>query len=197
MLLSRIPGSPSWIAFGIVAIAYCLFALVCGAIANKAAVRLTRCIPRLNRRLEFDRFYCKMNAPIEAWCHEYLPEHRELWVDENKKREETIDRLISLFQIYNPSGFMQVYREYAFLFMYRQVTVYVAVLFVCAGILRTWSWFIALLALVVLAVMAVIASMHESVSAEYKFIVSTGAWLEREHNVSPVRKTDASGSRSG
>jgi hypothetical protein len=195
-LLARIPESPSWIAVGVVAIAYCLFALVCGAIANKTAVLLTRRIPRLNRRLEFDRFYCKMNEPIEAWCHAYLPEHRELWVDENSKREETIDRLISFFQIYNPSGFLHVYREYAFLFMYRQVALYAVVLFVCAGILRTWSWFFALLALLVLAVTAAIASMHESVSAEYKFIVSTGAWLEREHNVSPVRKTDASGSRS-
>jgi hypothetical protein len=178
-LLSRIPAAPNWIILAIAVVAYCLFALVCGAIANKAAL-LVSLIPGLRRRLQFDSFYRNAKAAIEAWRECYLPEHRELWVDDANKREETIDRLVSFFQIYNPSGFLYVYREYAFLFMYRQVVAYAAVLLGAAAILQAWSSSIIFLAVFVLATKALVGSVRESVEAEYKFIVSTGAWLERE-----------------
>src|SRR5437879_2074664 len=107
-LFLHIPESHNWLILIIAVVAYCLFALVCGAIANKTAL-LIRFFPGLRRRLEFDRFYRKVDAPIEAWRLAYLPEHRELWVDDATKREETIDCLVSFFRIYNPSGFLHVY----------------------------------------------------------------------------------------
>jgi predicted PurR-regulated permease PerM len=177
--LSRIPAAPIWIMLIIAVVAYCLFALVCGAIANKTAL-LIRFIPGLSRRLEFDEFYRNANASIEAWRNAYLPEHRELWVNDATKREETIDRLVSFFQIYNPSGFLHVYREYAFVFMYRQVVTYAAVLFAYATALQAWSSSLTFLVVFVLATKALIGSVRECVEAEYKFIVSTGSWLDRE-----------------
>lgn len=179
MFVARVPASPSWFILVIGVFTFCLFALVCGAVANKAAL-LMRFVPGLRRPLEFDTFYIKAHAAIEAWRGAYLPRQGELWVDDATKREETIDRLVSFFQIYNPIGFLHVYREYSFLFMYRQVACYTVLLAVCAGVLQAWVSCLVFLALFVLTMRAVIASIRESVHAEYKFIVSTGAWLDRE-----------------
>jgi len=192
VLRSGIPESPNWLMLIIAVACYCLFALVGGAIANKAAL-LFRRVPALKRPLDFDTFYCKANVPIEAWRKRYLPQHLELWANETTMREETIDSLVSYFQIYNPIGFLHVYREYAFLFMYRQTAIYALVLCVCAGAIQAWIGCFVFLVVFVLAAIAVIASISESVHAEYKFIVSTGAWLDRERENVGNRQSQAAG----
>jgi len=172
----------SWmLALGAMA-GYLLIAYVAGALANRVFL-----IPRhkwINRwlrfrqRFEYQQFYPSNESAIRAWHAKFFPEWGGLVVTKEAELEHEVDQLLWLFQLVNPAGLDHVYREYAYISMYRQSFVYSCILGWFAYSQRQLSVLWIAIMLAVCAIAAVQANILEAVESEFNFIMSTGSALE-------------------
>lgn len=180
--IERLEPQLSWILVAVVAAAFVGFAFVSGAIANRIFL-----IPRgfsvrfsvgLSKLFEYAPYYQENADAIESWHRHYVPEPGALRTKGQRELEQKVDQLIWLFQLANPSGYLNVYREYAFIFMYRQAFVYSFFVGTLALVARVWWLLIMMVVLAASTLIGVAAGGHEAVRSEFNFITATGSWLE-------------------
>jgi hypothetical protein len=173
---AAVPVTVNLVLILLAAVAYIFCAYFLGAFANLIAI-LPRRLKVFRRTFEYQRFYLKATKSIDSWYTAVKPDLSAAWTDDGSEAEEKVDRLVAYCQIYNPAGYLHVYREYAFLFMYRQGLVYAFALSFVAVLHHQACWTIGFAVAGLLLVGGVYATTQEAVESEYNFIVTTVTWL--------------------
>jgi hypothetical protein len=123
-VFAAVPQPVSWSVVGIASIIYLLVAFVIGILVNRA-VLLIRRVPFLRRfSLDLRRFYDANSSSIAAWYRTHVHDCAELTSNPADNSAQYVDRLIGLLRLYNPAGYSHIYREYMFMFIYRQCIAY-------------------------------------------------------------------------
>lgn len=174
----------SWIIVISAVVAYLLVAFVVGTIANRTVLAIRDFLERTENwknKVEYTAFYKTSRTAIEELYDKYIVKTSPLWVDRDLDLFERVDRLCHLFKLYNPSGFQHLYRDYSFVFMYRQAFMYSLVflgIFVSQG---KWLASIFFVGVTLVVFLAIKAGVREAVHSEYQFIFATASWLELQN----------------
>jgi len=177
--LSSVAEPIDWSVVVIVFIIYLLVAFIAGILLNRV-ILLYRIIPGLRRfGVDLRRFYDANREGIATWYRAYIYDCAELTSVRSDNSVQYVDRLICLLRLYNPAGYSHVYREYMFMFIYRQSIVYAFTLTVILSIQSRWIPAAASLSATAVLYISATSGLHDAVQAEFNFIVATITWLER------------------
>jgi len=173
---AKIPASPHWLLITAAIGVYILVGYVAGALMNRLVLfyKLAGGV----RRRGIDALYNKNGTAITNWYEAYVPNYGKLEGPATPEPVQMTDRLIGLFRIYNPDGYLHVYREYTFLFIYRLCIGYAVLLAIAAGFEHSWTVAVCSVGTALLFCVVAMSGLKQAVEAEFNFIVSTVAWLE-------------------
>lgn len=172
----------SWLSVTAVLVTYFLFAFFAGALANRVALflrdHLEQKLPWA-KEIEYSKIYKHGEGAIKSLYDKYIVATGPLWANPNLELLERIDRLCHFFKLHNPAGFQQLYRDYSFVFMYRQAGVYASILLIVCLSQQRWLESCALAILCCAIVFAIKAGVREAVNSEYQFIFATASWIDQ------------------
>ncbi len=172
-------------------IAACIAGLALGAvsgiIANQAYVALTdflSYIPIL-RSLTYDGWYKKDREKLQALYEKVFGSNAEIFFQSRPQPMDLDIRLTTYMRLYNPSGYVHVFRTYSIVALFRQAIVY-------SALLLLWNaWFaspvvahqILFLLMILVFFLALREAIGYSVAREYAFMLATLQWIENQNSL--------------
>lgn len=152
----------------------------------------------LNKDLHshFDLIYLENKQEIAELYKMYFSALPYIKPHKKSESSEKNTRLIHLFKQLNPDGYVGVYREFSIVTMYRQLSVYSAIVLIASISRQNYYESIGLVILLIFFIFSESRSISQTVQEEYAFIMGSAAKLEIEHdklltncsNVVPAKK---------
>ncbi len=168
--------------------AICLVCLALGAVAglvaNQVYVAVVDLLPDAwIRSITYDGFYAVDRERIRDLYSRVFGQQSDLLLRPNHREMDLIVRLTGFMRLYNPSGYVHVFRTYSIVSLFRQGILYSLLL--CAWSLINEAWVAA--AVILVAILILFLALHRSLAQsgtrEYAFILATLQWLEQQRSL--------------
>jgi hypothetical protein len=156
---------------------------VSGIITNQIYTALVSLFPSAwTKPITYDGFYALEKDRLKRIYNRVFEQNADILLPLDFKEMDLIVRLTGLMRLYNPSGYVHVFRTYSLVSLFRQAIFY-------SLLLLEWSFWIhawAPVAMLALAIPVLFLALHhaliDSGTRDYAFILATYQWLEKKRS---------------
>lgn len=161
-----------------VALVFIAIGSVFGSLLNHLSSFIFALLPaRCKSLLAYEATYEGNKDQLLAISKRIFHKIPDLQFDGFKNGMDLIVRLTSFMRLYNPSGYVHVFRTYSLVSLHKQAIVYSFLLAVTGMFSSTYSAIVIPLVILILLLLSLPGAIRFSVIREYAYISATSQWI--------------------